>query len=105
MTNPTIETDIAEILREIKQDQKEMVRDIKQEFKDIRDDLKSIDNQLNKLENGQTELREKFQAQEKILSELKNSQNKQIWALIALAFTTVVSAIIGFGKFLFFSSP
>ena len=75
MNNPIIQTDIAEIFRDIKQEQKEskakildLLKEFKQEFndfkKEIDDRFDKIDNRfdkvdarLNKLENGQTELK------------------------------------------------
>ena len=56
MTNPTIQTDLAEILKDIKQS------------------LNSIDSRLNHLEVGQARLEEKFEAQEKTLTEVKDTQ-------------------------------
>ena len=61
-----------------------------------------LDERLNNIEISQARLEEKFDAQEKIVTELKGSQNKQIWALIILAFTAVVSLVIGLGKFIFY---
>lgn len=87
MTNPTINTDLKEILGE------------------INSKLSKMDDRLNNIELSQARLEEKFAAQEKIVTELKGSQNKQIWALIILAFTAIVSLVIGLGKFLFFPNP
>ncbi len=87
MSNVQIETDLKEVLGEI---------NLK---------LGKIDDRLNNIEISQARLEEKFDAQEKIVTELKGSQNKQIWALIILAFTAVVSLIIGLGKFIFFPNP
>ena len=87
MSNVQIETDLKEVLGEI---------NLK---------LGKIDDRLNNIEISQARLEEKFDAQEKIVTELKGSQNKQILALIILAFTAVVSLIIGLGKFIFFPNP
>ncbi|MGF1540605.1 MAG: hypothetical protein ACFCU5_09170 [Pleurocapsa sp.] len=84
MSNIQIETDLKEVLGKI---------DLK---------LGKIDDRLSNIEVSQARLEEKFDAQEKIVTELKGSQNKQIWALIVLAFTAVVSLVIGLGKFIFF---
>lgn len=56
MTNPTIQTDLSEILKDIKQS------------------LSSIDNRLNHLEVSQARLEEKFEAQENILTDVKDTQ-------------------------------
>ncbi|MGV2829288.1 hypothetical protein [Myxosarcina sp. GI1(2024)] len=87
MSNIQVESDLKEILGKI--DSK----------------LGKIDDRLNNIEISQARLEEKFEAQEKIVTELKDSQNKQIWALIVLAFTAIVSLVIGLGKFIFFPNP
>ncbi len=84
MSNIQIETDLKELLGE------------------INSKLGKMEERLNNIEVSQARLEEKFGAQEKILTELKDSQNKQIWALIVLAFAAVVSLVIGLGKFIFF---
>jgi predicted nuclease with TOPRIM domain len=76
--------------------------DLKEVLGEINSKLGKIDGRLNNIEISQARLQEKFEAQEKIVTELKDSQNKQIWALIVLAFTAVVSLVIGLGKFIFF---
>jgi hypothetical protein len=87
MSNIQIESDLKEILGE------------------INSKLGKIGDRLNNIEISQARLEEKFEAQEKIVAELKGSQNKQIWALIVLAFTAVVSLVIGLGKFIFYPNP
>lgn len=94
MSNPIIQTDITDVLKEIKQE----IREIKQE-------IKSTNEHLSNIELSQGKMEQKFEAQEKIVTELKNSQNKQIWALIILAFTAIVSLVIGLGKFILFPNP
>ena len=79
--------------------------DLKEVLGEINSKLGKIDERLNNIEISQARLEEKFDAQEKIVTELKGSQNKQIWALIVLAFTAVVSLVIGLGKFIFFPNP
>ena len=79
--------------------------DLKEVLGEINSKLGKIDQRLNTIEISQARLEEKFDAQEKIVTELKGSQNKQIWALIVLAFTAVVSLVIGLGKFIFFPNP
>ncbi|MGB5632983.1 MAG: hypothetical protein WBM44_02980 [Waterburya sp.] len=79
--------------------------DLKEVLGEINSKLGKIDDRLNNIEISQARLEEKFQAQEKIVTELKGSQNKQIWALIILAFTAIVSLVIGLGKFIFFPNP
>ncbi|MGL4879601.1 MAG: hypothetical protein ACRC8K_00870 [Waterburya sp.] len=79
--------------------------DLKEILGEINQKLGKVDERLNKIEISQARLEEKFDAQGKIVTELKNSQSKQIWALIILAFTAVVSLVIGLGKFIFFPNP
>jgi anti-sigma-K factor RskA len=79
--------------------------DLKEVLGEINSKLGKIDDRLNNIEISQARLEEKFEAQEKIVTELKGSQNKQIWALIILAFTAVVSLVIGLGKFIFYPNP
>ena len=84
MNNPIIETDLGQILSEIRQE------------------LKTINDRLNKLEIGQGRIEEKLNSQEKIAEELKTSQKNQIWALIILAFTAVATLTGTLGKVVFF---
>ena len=63
--------------------------DLKEVLGEINSRLGKIDDRLNNIEISQARLEEKFEAQEKIVTELKDSQNKQIWALIVLAFTAI----------------
>ncbi|MDJ0576131.1 MAG: hypothetical protein QNJ65_13310 [Xenococcaceae cyanobacterium MO_234.B1] len=84
MNNPIIETDLGQILSEIRQE------------------LKTINDRLNKLEVGQGRIEEKLNSQEKIAEELKTSQKNQIWALIILAFTAVATLTGTLGKVVFF---
>ena len=79
--------------------------DLKEVLGEINSKLGKIDYRLNNIEISQARLEEKFDAQEKIFTELKGSQNKQIWALIVLAFTAVISLVIGLGKFIFYPNP
>jgi predicted nuclease with TOPRIM domain len=74
---------------------------LKEVLGEINSKLGKVDERLNNIEISQARLAEKFDAQEKIVTELKDSQNKQIWALIVLAFTAVISLVIGLGKFIF----
>ena len=79
--------------------------DLKEVLGEINSKLDKIGDRLNNIEISQARLEKKFDAREKIVTELKDSQNKQIWALIILAFTAVVSLVIGLGKFIFYPNP
>ncbi len=98
MTNPTIETDIAEVLKSLQQGQEKLLVEMHAGQKEVLEKVEKIDKRLIRIE-------EKFEAQQKIVAGLESSQNKQIWALIALAFTAVVSLLVGLGKFIFFPNP
>ena len=53
MTNPTIETDLAEILKEIKSDQKAILKeisDVKVELAEVKGDIKSLDTKVEQLD-------------------------------------------------------
>ena len=76
--------------------------DLKEVLGEINSRLGKIGDRLNNIEISQARLEEKFEAQERIVTELKDSQNKQIWALIILAFTAIVSLVVGLSKFIFF---
>ncbi len=109
MTNPVIQTDLAEVLGEIKQE------------------LKGIGERLGHLEVGQAELKAKADGIEKqfkvkvdgiekevtelkeSVKEIKKSQTSQIWALIVAVFVAVIgligTLIVGFVKFFSFTNP
>ena len=76
--------------------------DLKEVLGEINSRLGKIGDRLNNIEISQARLEEKFEAQERIVTELKDSQNKQIWASIILAFTAIVSLVVGLSKFIFF---
>ncbi|MDJ0594415.1 MAG: hypothetical protein QNJ72_31310 [Pleurocapsa sp. MO_226.B13] len=104
MTNPIIETDLASVLEKLNDKFDDLDRKIDKHQDENRSSFKDINDRLKNIEISQARLEEKFSAQEKIVTELKDSKNKQIWALIILAFTAVISLVIGLGKFIFFNS-
>ena len=80
MENPVIQTDIAEILSEIKQD------------------LRTTNDRLGKIDISQAEIKPKVENIEEQISDIKGSQSKQVWALIGIVF----SAVGILGKIVFF---
>ena len=80
MSNPIIETDLVEILNKLDG-----------RFDKLDNKIEKIDNRLNNLEVGQAQIKTDVENIKKEISELKTSQKNQIWALIILAFTAVVS--------------
>jgi predicted nuclease with TOPRIM domain len=105
MTNPIVQTDLAEILKEIKSEQKAMFEEMRSGQKEILKEVSDLKKEVNNIQISQAKLEEKFESQKTIVTGLKSSQDKQIWALIILAFTAVVSLVIGLGKFIFFPNP
>ncbi len=71
MENPVIQTDIAEILSEIKQD------------------LRTTNDRLGKIEISQAEIKTKVENIEEQISDIKGSQSKQVWALIGIVFSMI----------------
>ena len=115
MNNPTIETDIAEILKKLGDNQEkilEKINNIDSRLVRVETKLDSVDknvgeikqlgDRLTKIESGQGKIEEKLNSQGKIVEELKTSQKNQIWALIVLAFTAVIGLTGALGKIVFF---
>lgn len=100
MNNPIIQTDLTEILEKFN----ERFDKLDNQFDKIDNRFAKLDERLSKLEVGQARIAEKLESQEKIVTELKTSQKNQIWALIILAFTAVISLMPGLSKFIFFPS-
>ena len=92
MTNPKIETDIAEV------------------FGEIRQELKSINNRLTNIEIGQEEIKGEIKTlsanqdnfKEQLL-EVKGSQKYQIWTLIGILATALLGILVAGGRILFFA--
>ncbi len=72
MTNPTIETDLAELLNKLDGRFDSLDRKIDKYQDENRQDFQSIDNRLENIEVIQPRLEEKYDAQEKIITELKD---------------------------------
>ncbi len=98
MNNPIIQTDLAEVLKKFDA----RFDKLDNRFDKLDNRFDKLDDRLNKLEVGQARIEEKLESQEKIVTELKTSQKNQIWALIILALTAVVSLMAGLSKFIFF---
>ncbi len=74
MTNPTIETDLAEILKEIKSDQKAILKEISDIKKEIKSDQKATSDEISNLRVGQTRLEEKVKNIDDTVKEIKATQ-------------------------------
>ncbi len=73
MTNPTIEIDLGEILKEIKFDQKAILNEISEIKKENKSDQKAISDEISNLRVGQARLEEKFTNLSKDHNEFKES--------------------------------
>ncbi len=80
MTNPTIETDLAEILKRIEDKQDKMS-----------EKLEAIDKRLVKVETRLDSLEEN-------VKEIKSSQQAQIWTLIGVLITAVAGFVIAVAR-------
>ncbi len=76
MTNPTIEIDLGEILKEIKSDQKDILKEISDIKKETKADQKAISDEISNLRVGQARLEERFNNLEKDHNEFKESTRK-----------------------------
>ncbi len=76
MTNPTIEIDLGEILKEIKFDQKAILKEISDIKKDSKSDQKAISDEISNIRVGQARLEEKVNSLAKDHSEFKESTRK-----------------------------
>ena len=99
MNNPIIETDLGEILKEIKSDQKKIL----EEIVDLKVGQARIDRRLNTQEQVIQELKESIKEVKESVKEVKGAQAKQVWALIALVFSAVIGLTGAFTKIVFFN--
>ena len=84
MSNIQIETDLKEILQELKDGQKAIISKVEE-----------IDKRLIKVE---TRLESELPALQKSVDEIKGSQKAQIWTLIGILITAVGGFIVAVGR-------
>ena len=84
MSNIQIETDLKEILQELKNGQKEILSKVEE-----------IDKRLIKVE---TRLESELPAFQKSIDEIKGSQKAQIWTLIGVLITAIGGFIVAVGR-------
>ena len=84
MSNIQIETDLKEILQELKDGQKEILNKVEK-----------IDKRLVKVE---TKLESELPVIQKSINEIKGSQKNQIWTLIGILITDVGGFIVAIGR-------
>ncbi len=74
MTNPTIEVEIAEILKEIQADQKTMLKEIQSDRKTISDEISNLKIGQSKIEGHIGRLEEKVKNIDDAVKEIKDTQ-------------------------------
>ena len=84
MSNIQIETDLKEILQELKNGQKEILNKVEE-----------IDKRLIRVE---TRLEDQLPALQKSVDEIKGAQKNQIWTLIGVLITAVGGFIVAVGR-------
>jgi t-SNARE complex subunit (syntaxin) len=91
MSNIQIETDLKEILQELKDGQKAIISKVEE-----------IDKRLIKVE---TKLESELPTLQKGIDEIKGSQKAQIWTLIGILITAVGGFIVAVGRSVFTFNP
>jgi t-SNARE complex subunit (syntaxin) len=91
MSNIQIETDLKEILQELKDGQKTIISKVEE-----------IDKRLIKVE---TKLESELPTLQKGIDEIKGSQKAQIWTLIGILITAVGGFIVAVGREVFTFNP
>ena len=98
MSNISIETDLKEIIGELKQGQNKIIDKIETLDKKV----EAIDKRLIKVE---TKLDSELPAIKKSIDEIKGSQKAQIWTLIGILITAVAGFLVAVGRFVFVGNP
>jgi hypothetical protein len=94
MSNIQIETDLKEILQELKQGQKEILVKVEDTNKKVED----LDKRLIKLET-------KLDGTVEDIKEIKGLQKSQIWTLIGVLITAIAGFIVAVGRSVFTFNP
>lgn len=92
MSNIQIETDLKEILKELKEGQKAILSKVEETNKRV----EGIDKRLVKVETN-------FDSTVEDIKEIKGSQKVQIWTLIGVLITAVAGFLVTVARFLFFN--
>ena len=85
MTNPKIETDLAEILKEIHGD----IKDLKKDISSVEKNISLLKTDIAVIKNNQEGFKEK-------LSDISTTQKNQIWSLITILAGTLISITIAY---------
>lgn len=91
MSNISIESDLKEILQELKDGQKMIIALVE-----------AIDKRLIKVE---TRLDSELPAIQKSIGEIKGSQQAQVWTLIGILITAVGGFLVAVGRFVLSGNP
>jgi DNA repair ATPase RecN len=107
MTVPTVETDLGKILERMEQNLAEFRKEANQNLAEFRKEanqkLDSLAKEATDLRIGQARLEERMTSVEREaqgikdnIKDIRDSQGKQIWALIGILGTAVVGTVIRF---------
>jgi archaellum component FlaC len=95
MSNISIETDLKEILQELKDGQKKVL-----------DKVEEIDKRLIKVETKLDEgITPRLDTLSEQIKEIKGSQQAQIWTLIGILITAVGGFLVAVGRFVLSGNP
>lgn len=102
MSNISIETDLKEIIGELKQGQNRIIEKIETIDKKV----EAIDKRLTKVETKLTEgITPRLDTLSEQIKEIKGSQQAQIWTLIGILITAVGGFLVAVGRFVFSGNP
>lgn len=102
MSNISIETDLKEIIGELKQGQNKIIDKIETIDKKVEVIDKRLTNVETKLDDGITPRLDNLSGQ---IKEIKGSQQAQIWTLIDILITAVSGFLVAVGRFVFSANP
>ena len=102
MSNISIETDLKEIIGELKQGQNKIIDKIETIDKKVEAIDKRLTKVETKLDDGITPRLDTLSEQ---IKEIKGSQQAQIWTLIGILITAVAGFLVAVGRFVFSGNP
>ncbi len=90
----TVRYDLAEILKELKQD-----------IKDVNTKLDKQSEKLNTIEVNIATLNEKVDGMDKRLEKVEGTQKNQVWTLIGILATAILGLGVAVARFFFTTNP
>ncbi len=102
MSNISIETDLKEIIGELKQGQNKIIDKIETIDKKVEAIDKRLTKVETKLDDGITPRLDTLSEQ---IKEINGSQQAQIWTLIGILITAVAGFLVAVGRFVFSGNP